>query len=134
VRLRDDGENLGAAAAPRRSGVFGSNCLAAGPVRGSIEEGQVVAMAKKAEKDTAQPEAPAPAPAPARPPADPRLKVLKKFYGKFLPKGPLRDRYKVLMERWNSGEDHGGVTAEELKALHADWKASREKPPRVAKA
>jgi hypothetical protein len=66
--------------------------------------------------------------APPRPPADPRLKFLKKFYGRFLPRGPLRDRHKVLMERWNSGEDHGGVTVEELKSLYNDWKASREKP------
>jgi hypothetical protein len=71
---------------------------------------------------------------PPRPPADPRLKVLKKFHGKFLPKGPLRERLKALMERWNSGEDHGGVTLEELKSLHDDWKTSRAKPARAAKA
>ena len=65
-----------------------------------------------------------PKPAP-RPPADPRLKVLKKFYGKFLPRGPLRDRHKALMQRWNSGEDHGGVTVDELKSLYDDWKAAR---------
>src|SRR5271157_1402498 len=63
-----------------------------------------------------------------RPPADPRLKVLKKFHGKFLPRGPLRDRLKVLMDRWNSGEEHGGVTFEELKSLHNDWRTAREKP------
>jgi hypothetical protein len=68
--------------------------------------------------------------APPRPPADPRLKFLKKFHGKFLPRGPLRDRHRALMDRWNSGEDHGGVTAEELKSLYNDWKASREKPAR----
>ena len=34
------------------------------------------------------------------------------------------------MERWNSGEDHGGVTVEELKTLHGDWKTAREKPAR----
>jgi hypothetical protein len=74
-------------------------------------------------KDAAkEKEKPKPAP---RPPADPRLKVLKKFHGKFLPKGPLRERLKALMQRWNSGEDHGGVTLEELKSLHDDWKASR---------
>ena len=66
--------------------------------------------------------------APPRPPADPRLKFLKKFHGRFLPRGPLRDRLKALMQRWNSGEDHGGVTVEELKSLYLDWKASREKP------
>jgi hypothetical protein len=80
-----------------------------------------------AEKEAPKEEKPKPAP---RPPADPRLKVLKKFYGKFLPRGPLRDRHKALMVRWESGEDHGGVTAEELKSLHEDWKAARAKPPR----
>jgi hypothetical protein len=69
--------------------------------------------------------------APPRPPADPRLKVLKKFHGKFLPRGPLRDRYKILMERWNSGESHGDVTAEELRSLYDDWKRAREKPVRA---
>jgi hypothetical protein len=69
---------------------------------------------------------------PPRPPADPRLKFIKKFHGKFLPRGPLRDRLKVLMERWNSGEDHGGVTAEELKSLYEDWKADRAKRRRPA--
>ena len=68
----------------------------------------------------------------ARPPADPRLKVLKKFHGKFLPRGPLRDRHKILMERWASGEDHGGVTVEELKSLYNDWKTARAKPVKVA--
>lgn len=71
-------------------------------------------------------------PAEPRPPADPRLKVLKKFYGKFLPKGELRERHKALMTRWNSGDDHGGVTVEELKKLLDDWRASREKPARKA--
>ena len=71
--------------------------------------------------------------APPRPPADPRLKFLKKFHGKFLPRGPLRDRHMALMQRWDSGEDHGGVTVEELKSLFQDWKASREKPARVTK-
>ena len=83
---------------------------------------------KDKEKDKEK-EAPAEKPKPApRPPADPRLKVLKKFYGKFLPRGPLRDRHKALMARWNSGEDHGGVTVEELKSLHEDWKKARAKP------
>jgi hypothetical protein len=83
-------------------------------------------MAKKTE--------PAPPEAPTRPPVDPRLKVLKKFQGKFLPKGALRDRHKALMDRWDSGEDHGGVTVEELKALLADWRNSRKKPPRLSEA
>ena len=65
----------------------------------------------------APPEKEKPKPAP-RPPADPRLKFLKKFHGKFLPRGPLRDRLKALMLRWDSGEDHGGVTVEELKSLY----------------
>jgi hypothetical protein len=86
-------------------------------------------MAKSKEKE--KKEAPE---APARPPADPRLKLLKKFHGKFLPRGPLRDRHKAIMERWNSGDDHGGVTAEELKTLLDDWRASREKPSKAAKA
>ena len=97
-------------------------------------------MAKDAAKATkteapAEPKAKAEqAPAEPRKPADPRLKVLKKFYGKFLPKGPLRERHKALMARWDSGEDHGGVTVEELKSLLDDWRGSREKPPRKAKA
>ncbi len=73
-------------------------------------------------------------PVEVRPPADPRLKVLKKFQGKFLPKGVLRERYKAIMDRWNSGEDHGGVTLDELKKLLDDWKGTREKPPRLPKA
>jgi hypothetical protein len=82
-------------------------------------------------KDTAAPEKEKAPKAPPRPPADPRLKVLKKFHGKFLPRGPLRDRYKALMERWNSDESHGGVTAEELKSLYDDWKLARQKPARL---
>src|SRR5512135_678374 len=92
----------------------------------------------KAEKAHKAVEAEKPAktekPAEVRPPADPRLKVLKKFQGKFLPKGVLRERYKAIMDRWNSGEDHGGVTLDELKKLLDDWKGTREKPPRVPKA
>jgi hypothetical protein len=88
-------------------------------------------MAKKEAKEAAVATAP---PAPARPPADPRLKLLKKFHGRFLPKGPLRERFEKIMARWNSGEDHGGVTVEELKSLLDDWRASREKPPRKPKA
>jgi hypothetical protein len=64
---------------------------------------------------------------------DPRLKLLKKFHGRFLPKGVLRERHKAIMQRWGSGEDHGGVTAEELKALLDDWRGTREKPPRKPK-
>lgn len=72
-------------------------------------------------------------PTPAAPP-DLRLKVLKKFKGKFLPKGILRERHKAIMTRWDSGEDHGGVTVEELKTLLDDWRGTREKPPRMPKA
>jgi hypothetical protein len=74
-----------------------------------------------------------PAEAP-RPPADPRLKVMKKFEGRFLPKGPLRERYKAIRLRWDSGDDKGGVTVEELRTLLADWRASRQKGPKAAKA
>jgi hypothetical protein len=80
-------------------------------------------------------EAPVEKPKPApRPPADPRLKVLKKFYGKFLPRGPLRDRHKQLMARWNSGEDHGDVTLDELKSLLEDWRKARAKPVKAGTA
>jgi len=85
---------------------------------------------KDKDKDVAAPEKEKAPKAPPRPPADPRLKVLKKFHGKFLPRGPLRDRLKALMERWNSGEGHGGVTAEELKSLYDDWKLARQKRAR----
>lgn len=79
--------------------------------------------------------APAPTEAPeVRAPRDPRLKLVKKFHGKFLPKGVLRERHKAIMRRWDSGEDHGGVTVEELKTLLDDWKGTREKPPRLPKA
>ncbi len=81
---------------------------------------------------TEAPETPAVAEASA--PSDPRLKVLKKFRGKFLPKGVLRERHKAMMTRWDSGEDHGGVTVEELKTLLSDWRGTREKPPRMPKA
>ena len=83
-------------------------------------------MADDAQTATAEPTTPA---EPKAPP-DPRLKVLKKFHGKFLPKGVLRERHKAIMARWDSGEDHGGVTLEELKALLDDWRGTREKPPR----
>ena len=57
------------------------------------EEAGKPAPEAAAEKEVPKEEKPKPAP---RPPADPRLKVLKKFYGKFLPRGPLRDRHKAL--------------------------------------
>ncbi len=77
------------------------------------------------------PKAEKPAEAP-RPPADHRLKVMKKFEGRFLPKGPLRDRYKAIRQRWDSGDDRGGVTVEELKTLLTDWRASRQKGKKPA--
>ena len=90
---------------------------------------------EKAAAAEATPAAAAPpaAPEPPRPPSDPRMKVWKKFKGRFLPKGPLRERLDDLTTRWKSGEDHGGVTFDELKALHNDWKTSREKGPRPKK-
>jgi hypothetical protein len=86
-------------------------------------------MSKKADAAAVAEAAPAAPPAP-RPPVDLRLKVLKKFHGKFLPKGVLRERLKALMVRWDSGEDHGGVTYEELKAVLDDWRGTQAKPPR----
>ncbi|GAC1470431.1 MAG: hypothetical protein NVSMB9_15540 [Isosphaeraceae bacterium] len=90
-------------------------------------------MAKNAAatKEKPDPESPPQAPPP---PPDPRLKVLKRFKGKFLPRGILRERHKAIMDRWNSGDDHGGVTVEELKTLLDDWRGTREKPPRLPKA
>ena len=106
------------------------------PPHGDAKQQKADAKPKDKEKDKAKkakegaeaaPKEEKPKPAP-RPPADPRLKFLKKFHGKFLPRGPLRDRLKALMTRWDSGDDHGGVTVDELKSLHADWRAAREKP------
>jgi hypothetical protein len=91
---------------------------------------KVKAADSAGEKEKTKEEKAKPAP---RPPADLRLKVLKKFHGKFLPRGPLRDRLKALLDRWNSDDDHGGVALEELKSLHDDWKAARaNKPARAA--
>ncbi len=75
----------------------------------------------------AETETPQKAQAEVRQPADPRLKFMKKFEARFLPKGPLRDRHKSILARWSSNEDHGGVTLEELKSLMVDWRASRDK-------
>lgn len=80
------------------------------------------------------PEAPATEAEAPKAPADPRNKFYKKFHGKFLPKGVLRDRHKAIVARWESGDDHGGVTVEELKSLLADWRGTREKPPRLPQA
>jgi hypothetical protein len=87
--------------------------------------------APEKQKEKAQEDKPKP---PPRPPADPRLKVLKKFHGKFLPRGPLRDRHQAIMARWASGDDHGGVTLEELKSLHDDWLSARAQRRRPAHA
>jgi len=85
--------------------------------------------AKKPKKEAAEaaPVAEEKKPEAPRPPADPRLRYVKRFHGRFLPRGPLRDRHKALFDRWNSGDDHGGVTVEELKSLYTDWMASRAK-------
>lgn len=84
---------------------------------------------KKVKEKAAEAPAAAAQPAPEpRKPADPRLKYMKKMKGRFLPKGDLRDRHMAILERWNSGEDHGGVTVEELKSLFDAWKVSRQKP------
>lgn len=82
---------------------------------------------EKKEAEAAVAEAPA-KPVVERKPADPRLKYMKRMKGRFLPKGSLRDRHKAILDRWNSGEDHGGVTLDELKSLYADWKTARAKP------
>jgi hypothetical protein len=89
--------------------------------------------AKKPKAETVVEAAPAPTPPVPRAPADPRLKVMKKFEGRFLPKGPLRDRYKSIRQRWESDPDHGGVTVEELKSLLEDWRATQRKPSKAAK-
>ena len=105
------------------------------PAAGKAEKAEKPKKKVEAAPAEAAPVAKAPAEPPKpRPPADPRLKVLKKFAGRFLPKGPLRERHKALMTRWNSGDDHGGVTVEELKALLDDWRASRAKPARTPQA
>ena len=113
------------------------------------QRGRVVAMADEAKqkaeaKGNKEKKAKAPAEAaaaagpkvspPPRPPSDPRLKLLEQFRGRFLPKGVLRDRYKALMQRWDSADDHGGVTVEELRALFEDRKSAREKSRRLRKA
>jgi hypothetical protein len=106
---------------------------AAAPEAGA-EKAPKKEKAKSKEKDQpaeAAAEAPKKAPEAPRPPADPRLKVLKKLKGRFLPKGPLRDRHRAILEKWNSGDDHGGVTVEELKGLVQDWKAARAKPTKA---
>ena len=89
------------------------------------KEKEKAKKAKEAAEAAPKEEKPKAAP---RPPADPRMKFIKKFHGKFLPRGPLRDRLKAVMARWDSGDDHGGVTVDDLKSLYNDWKAAREKP------
>lgn len=66
--------------------------------------------------------------APAQPvqPADPRLKLVKRFENRYLPKGELRDRWKAIRAKWLADESHSGVTLDELKALKADWAKARE--------
>ena len=91
--------------------------------------------AKKAAETVAAAPVEAPKVAPPKPkvPADPRKKYIKKFQSRFLPRGPLRDRHKAILARWDSGEDRGGVSVEELKALFQDWQAARAKPRRAVK-
>ncbi len=91
--------------------------------KAEAKAGKAEAKAEKAEKAAKPAE-------PPRPPADPRLKVIKKFEKRFLPRGPLRDRQNELLKRWKAGDDHGGVTVEELKSLLNDWRAdqARRKP------
>lgn len=71
---------------------------------------------------------------PARQPADPRLKVIKKLEKRFQPRGPLRDRARDVLARWNSEADRESVTLEELQSLLSDWRAdqARRKNPQAA--
>ena len=85
-------------------------------------------MADDAKTATAEPTTTA---EPKAPP-DPRLKVLKKFHGKFLPKGVLRECHKAIMARRDSGDDHGGVTLEELKTLLDAWRGTPSEAPAQA--
>jgi hypothetical protein len=57
---------------------------------------------------------------------DPRVKLVTRFEKRFLPKGPLRDRWKTIRAKWYADADHTGVTLEELKALKVDWRVARE--------
>ncbi len=73
-------------------------------------------------------------PPPPRMPSDPRIKILKQFHAKLLPRGDLRDRYRVLLQRWDSSEDHGGVTVNELQTLLNDRKSDRDNRARGRKS
>jgi hypothetical protein len=64
---------------------------------------------------------------------DPRQKLINRFTKRFLPKGPLRDRWKVIRAKWLADEAHTGVTLEELKSLKEDWRKARESKTRPAK-
>lgn len=57
---------------------------------------------------------------------DPRIKLITRFEKRFLPKGPLRDRWKAIRAKWHADAEHTGVTLEELKALKVDWQKARE--------
>lgn len=91
---------------------------------------------EKKEKKEKKPAAPAEAPAAAkaeapkaaapRKPADPRQRLFNRLDGRHLPKGPLRDRLKAITARWHADADRGGVTLDELKALHQDWMKARQ--------
>lgn len=101
------------------------------PASGKPASDKPAAEKGKKPKAEAAAEAPPKVEKPAPAPADPRLKVLKKFAGKFLPKGPLRERHKAIMTRWDSGPEHGGVTVDELKTLLDDWRKTRAKLSKV---
>lgn len=60
------------------------------------------------------------------PAVDPRQKLINRFTKRFLPKGPLRDRWKAIRAKWLADEAHTGVTLEELKSLKEDWRKVRE--------
>jgi len=64
---------------------------------------------------------------------DPRQKLVTRFEKRFLPKGPLRDRWKAIRAKWLADEAHTGVTLEELKSLKEDWRKARESKTRPAK-
>ena len=97
------------------------------------KEAKAKAKVKKPAAEAAVVEAPKVAPPKPKVPADPRRKYIKKFKSRFLPRGPLRDRHRAILTRWDSGEDHGGVTVEEVKSLFQDWQAARAKPRKAVK-
>jgi len=59
-------------------------------------------------------------------PTDLRMKLIRRFENRYLPKGELRDRWKAIRAKWLADETHSGVTLEELKTLKTDWQKARE--------